>query len=108
MALNMCLWQVSLAVDSGSLIGHLLVTFGGAPDSDVANSLDSAYLGPFRGLCLGDLCPGGFCAGGSLFRGVLVRETPLYDNEWAIHIILECILVYQYVWLPVIPFVSHR
>ena len=33
----MCLWQVSLAGDSGSLIGHLSVTFGGAPTFDVAD-----------------------------------------------------------------------
>ena len=43
----MHLWQVSLAGDSGGLIGHLLVTFGGAPNFDVADSLDSAYLGLF-------------------------------------------------------------
>ena len=43
----MCLWQVSLAGDSGSLIGHLSLTSGGAPNFDVADSLDSAYLGPF-------------------------------------------------------------
>ena len=48
----MCLWQVLLASDSGSLIGHLSVTFSGAPNFYVANSLDGAYLGPvtFLGL----------------------------------------------------------
>ena len=39
--------QVSLAGDSGSTIGRLSVTFGGAPKFDVANSLDGAYLGLF-------------------------------------------------------------
>ena len=48
----MCLWQVSLASDSGSLIGNLSVTFSGAPNCDVAYSLDSAYLGPFTFLGL--------------------------------------------------------
>ena len=43
----MGLWQVSLVGDSGSLIGHLPVTFDGAPNFDVADSLDGAYLGPF-------------------------------------------------------------
>ena len=47
MTLNMLLWKVSLAGDSGSMIGHLLVISGGAPNSDVADSLDGAYLGPF-------------------------------------------------------------
>ena len=37
--LNMYLWQVSLACDSGSLIGHLAVTFGGGPNFNVANSM---------------------------------------------------------------------
>ena len=45
--LNMHLWQVSLASDSGSLIVYLWVTFGGVPNFDVADSLDGAYLGPF-------------------------------------------------------------
>ena len=40
----MCLQQVSLAGDSERLIGHLLVFFGGAPNFDVVNSLDGAYL----------------------------------------------------------------
>ena len=44
----MCLWQVSLADNSGSLIGHLSVTFGGAPNFDVADSFGGAYLGVFR------------------------------------------------------------
>ena len=42
----MHLWQVSLAGDSRSLIGCLSVTFGGAPNFNVADSLDGAYLGP--------------------------------------------------------------
>ena len=29
MALNMCLWQVSLAVQFRELIGYIFVTFGG-------------------------------------------------------------------------------
>ena len=37
MSLNMCPWQVSLAGDP----------FGGALNSDVADSLDDGYLGPF-------------------------------------------------------------
>ena len=49
-AFNMYLWQVSLADNSRSLIGHLSVTFGRAPDFDVADSLDAAYLGPFINL----------------------------------------------------------
>ena len=44
----MYLYIVSLAGDSGSLIGHLPVTFGGAPNFDVADSLDGAFLGPFK------------------------------------------------------------
>ena len=44
----MCMWQVLLGGDSRSLIGHLLVTFGGAPNFDVADSLDGAYLGLFN------------------------------------------------------------
>ena len=44
----MCLWQVSMAGNSRSLIGHLLVTFGGASNFDVADSSDGAYSGPFR------------------------------------------------------------
>ena len=43
----MWLWQVSLAGNSRSLIGNLPVIFDGTPNSDVANSLDSAYWGPF-------------------------------------------------------------
>ena len=43
----MCMWQVSLAGNSGSRIGSLLVTFRRAPNFDVADSLDSAYLGLF-------------------------------------------------------------
>ena len=46
-ALNMCLWQVSW-----SLTGHLSVTFSGAPNFDVAYSLDGPYLGPFTFLGL--------------------------------------------------------
>ena len=49
MVLNMRLQQVSLAGNSGSLIRCLLVTFGGAPNFNVAHSSDGAYLGPFRG-----------------------------------------------------------
>ena len=58
MALTMRLWQVSLAGDSGSLIGHLSVTSSGAPDSGVANSLDGAYLGPFNLMARGSQCLG--------------------------------------------------
>ena len=43
----MHLWQVSLAGDSWSLIEHLIVTSSGAPNFNVADSLDDAYLGPF-------------------------------------------------------------
>ena len=45
--LNMCLWQVSLAGDSGSLIWSPPVTFSGAPNFDVDNSFDGGYLGWF-------------------------------------------------------------
>ena len=48
----LCLWQVSMAGDSRSFIGHLLVTFGGAPSSNVADSLDGACLGRFMSLLL--------------------------------------------------------
>ena len=41
----MHLWQVSLAGDSRSLIGHLALTFGGAPNFNVVDSLDGAYFG---------------------------------------------------------------
>ena len=44
----MPLEKVSLAGNSGSLIGHLSVTFGGASNFDVADSLDGAYLGSFK------------------------------------------------------------
>ena len=47
-----------------------------------------------------DLCPGGspsqgedLCPGGSLSGGGSVRKTPLYGNERAVRILLECILV---------------
>ena len=43
----MHLWQVSLAGDSRSLIGHMSVAFGGAPNFYVADSLDGAFSGPF-------------------------------------------------------------
>ena len=47
-ALNICiLQQVSLAVDFGELTGCLSVTFGVALGSNVADSLDDTYLGPF-------------------------------------------------------------
>ena len=56
-----------------------------------------------RGLCLGGLCLGGSLSRGSLSRnslsgglcpgGISVRETPPYGNAWAVHILLECILV---------------
>ena len=41
--LNMRLRKVLLAADFRSLIGHLLVTFGGAPNSNVDDSLDDTY-----------------------------------------------------------------
>ena len=44
---NMRLWQVPLAGNSGSLIGHLSVTFGGAPNFNVVDNFDGVYLGPF-------------------------------------------------------------
>ena len=43
----MHMWQVSLAGNSGSLIGCLLVTSCGASNFNAAESLDGAYLGPF-------------------------------------------------------------
>ena len=51
----MHLWEVSLAGDSGSLIGRLSVTFGGTPNFDLTNSLDGAYLGPFINLIFPNL-----------------------------------------------------
>ena len=50
------------------------------------------------GLCLRGLCPGGLClrgslSRGSLSRGVSVQGDPLYGKEWAVHKLLECILV---------------
>ena len=47
MILNMCLRQVSLTGNSWSLIRSLSVTFGGAPNFDVAHSFEGAYLGSF-------------------------------------------------------------
>ena len=44
----MHLWQVSLAVRFWELIGCMFVTFGEAPNSNVADSLDVAYLGTFK------------------------------------------------------------
>ena len=41
----MCLWQVSLAVRVQELIGCMFLTFDGVPGSNVAESLDGAYLG---------------------------------------------------------------
>ena len=35
-------------VDSGSLIGCLYVTFSRAPNFNATDSLDGAYLGPFK------------------------------------------------------------
>ena len=56
-----------------------------------------------RDLCLGGLCLGisvwGSLSRGSLSRGASVqggsvRDTPLYGNEQAVRILLECILVF--------------
>ena len=46
-------------------------------------------------LCPRDLCPGGSLQGGSLPRGVSVTETHTSStvDEWAVRILLECILV---------------
>ena len=44
----------------------------------------------------GNICPGegGLCSGrGYLSRGISVRETPLYSNVQAVHLLLEYILV---------------
>ena len=48
-ALNVYLQQVSLAVRVWELIGFMFMTFGGAPGSNVVDSLDGAHLGPFTG-----------------------------------------------------------
>ena len=55
------------------------------------------------GLCPGGLCLGCLCLGVSLSRRGSVhrvsvretprRETPLYDNKWAVRILLECIFI---------------
>ena len=44
----MCLWQVSLAGLSRSLIGHLPVTFSGVPNSDVLDSFGQCLSGTVR------------------------------------------------------------
>ena len=38
---------VLLAIQFWGLIGYVSMTFSGAPNSNVADSLDGAYLGPF-------------------------------------------------------------
>ena len=48
-ALKMHLRQVLLAVRVWELIGFMFMTFGGAPGSNVVDSLDGANLGPFSG-----------------------------------------------------------
>ena len=51
-------------------------------------------------LSWGGLCPGGVSVlGGSLCREVSVRETTPYGKERAVHILLECILVFKYLHL---------
>ena len=46
--LNMSLWQVSLVSNPGNLIGFVFVTSSGAPNTNVADSLDSAYFGTMQ------------------------------------------------------------
>ena len=57
------------------------------------------------GLCPGGLCPGvsvqeGLCPEGSLSGGVCLggfcQGYLPYGTEWAVHILLECILVFTY------------
>ena len=45
------------------------------------------------GLCRGGLCPWVVSVWGGLCQGTPPRETPLYGNERAVRILLECILV---------------
>ena len=40
------------------------------------------------------LCPGGLCPGGYLSRG-LCQGDPPHGNEWVVHILLECIIVWH-------------
>ena len=60
------------------------------------DSLSSGEEVPVQGG--GGLCPGrslsGLCPGWSLSGGS-VSGRPPYGNEWAVHILLECILVYH-------------
>ena len=52
-----------------------------------------------RSLSRGDTVQWGLCPGESLSGGgVSVRETPLYGKEWAVRILLECILVDLYLF----------
>ena len=50
-----------------------------------------------RGLCPGGLCqglyPGGFVQEGVCPGGSLLGRPPHHSNEWAVRILLECILV---------------
>ena len=48
------------------------------------------------GLCPGGLCPGGLCPGWSLSKGLggLCHGDPMYSNERAVRIQMECILVW--------------
>ena len=51
------------------------------------------------GLCSGGLCPGGLCPAGlcpgrvSFMENTPERDPPPSGNDWAVHILLECILV---------------
>ena len=69
------------------------------------------------GLCLGGLCPGRSLSGGSLSSWVFVLgvsvqgglqekrvrhpdRDPQYGSEWVVRILLECILVASYFYVP--------
>ena len=66
-------------------------------------SVQGIYVGG-GDLCSGGLCPGILCPGeslskgGSLSRGVSVMATPAPSmvEEWAVRILLECILVLKW------------
>ena len=49
-----------------------------------------------QGLCPGESLSRGSLFGGCLSRGVSFMEIPLYGNERAIRILLECILVLKF------------
>ena len=70
-ALNVCLVASINRCQFWKLIGCLSVTFSGAPGSNVANSLDGAFLGLFKGNVFAPVCH-------SVHRG---KVSPLGQGE---------------------------